>query len=242
MYHYSVNLSIAYYSRRNSIAGANVKPVFVITCARIDLFLDEIYFTLFICATSFISFALYCTSIKPYLSPLLHVNTRESLKYFTSLIHQRPYLIWIYSYHSHIAFVTSSKKYRKFSLTHFRRNANRVLPEWNTNRMLFKNVRQLIPLVLLNHYCNNKYKTALQINNYLIDYSFVDLFLSRFIYSVFVAGVAFPTRLQSPLFLRHRLEWWSFFFCEQEFFFCLIESRSTALCILERPYCLFHDW
>lgn len=51
MYRYSVNLSIAHYSRRNSIADAYVKSVFVITCARIDLFPDETYFTLFICIT-----------------------------------------------------------------------------------------------------------------------------------------------------------------------------------------------
>lgn len=121
MYRYSVNLSIAYYSRRNSIAGANVKPVFVITCAHgIDLFPDEIYFTLFICATSFIFFALYCASIKPHLSTTT-LEWNPPLKHFTSLIHQRPYLIWIYSYHSRIASATSSKKYRKFSLTHFRR-------------------------------------------------------------------------------------------------------------------------
>lgn len=41
-----------------------------------------------------------------------------------------------------------SKKYREFSLTYFRRNADRTLSERNINEMLFKNVRQLLFIIV----------------------------------------------------------------------------------------------
>lgn len=41
--------------------------------------------------------------------------------------------------------------------------------------------------------------------------------------------------ISESLFLRHRLEWWSFFMRENKNFFWLIESRSTAPYILESP-------
>jgi len=108
MYRYSVNLSIAHYSRRNSIADAYMKPVFVITCARIDLFPDETYFTLFIyvilslsLSSSFIFFTLRRASIASCYY-FYHMRTITEIFCF---FFNHPYLLWIYSYHSHVAFV-----------------------------------------------------------------------------------------------------------------------------------------
>lgn len=138
MYRYSVNLSIAHYSRRNSIADAYMKPVFVITCERIDLFPDETYFTLFICVTvslflsSFIFFALrrrincfICVSI-------FFIIHEPLLTYFASFSHH-PYLLQIYSYHSHVAFVQKSIA---SSLWHTF-VADRTLSERNINEMCY---------------------------------------------------------------------------------------------------------
>lgn len=149
MYRDSVNLSIAHYSRRNSIADAYMKPVFVITRARIDLFPDETYFTLFICALSplffHLSSSLFAGHVNCIIASIFHHFHELSAEVRRPFLHHI-YLIWIYSYHSHVAFV--AKKYHELSLTYFRRNADHTLPERNINEMLFENVRQLLFIVV----------------------------------------------------------------------------------------------
>lgn len=139
MYRYSVNLSIAHYSRWNSIADAYMKPVFVITCARIDLFPDETYFTLFIYVT-LSPFFIYLLCSSPRIDcirllffiifanrhwsiPLLSPSTLFNLDLFLSF-----------------SYCIRAKKYHEPSLTYFRRNANRTLSERNINKMLSENV------------------------------------------------------------------------------------------------------
>jgi len=129
MYRYSVNLSIAHYPRRNSIADAYMKPVFVITCVRIDLFPDETYFTLFICVTlssSLIFFALHHATI---VSCFYFVSfSRATLKFCFFLNH--PYLIWIYSYHSYSCEKVSRTLFDILSLE-YRSHSTRVEDKWD---------------------------------------------------------------------------------------------------------------
>lgn len=145
MYRDSVNLSITHYSRRNSIADAYMKPVFVITCARIDLFPDETYFTLFICATHRLSFiCLLCSSPRNncFYFLLFSPTIAEVCRLFLHHI----YLIGIYSYHSHVAF---AQKSIMSSLWHtFVAIPDHILPERNINETLFENVRQLLFIIV----------------------------------------------------------------------------------------------
>lgn len=163
MYCHSVNLSIAHYSRRNSIADAHVKPVFVITSAWIEscFQMKLILYYLFTSLLSFISFALY--QLNAYLLSSFTSFTETFSFFFYS------YLFWIYSYNFYVALSWIQKStYYKFYLTYFRRNADRH--EWNINRTLFKKVRQLISSFLLERYYNNNDAA----NKYhLINYSLV---------------------------------------------------------------------
>lgn len=143
MYRDSVNLSIAHYSRRNSIADAYMKPVFVITCARIDLFPDETYFTLFICVTHCLSFIyLLCSTPRNnciiFLFFIIFANYRRSVPLVP------PSYLFNLDLFLSFSCCVRAKKYHELSLTYFRRNADHILPERNINETLFENVRQLL--------------------------------------------------------------------------------------------------
>lgn len=109
MYCHSVNLSIAHYSRRNSIADAHVKPVFVITSAWIEscFQMKLILYYLFTSLLSSISFAFY--HINWML--IFYYHSRVSLKHFLS------FFILIYSEYILIIFMLHCHEFKKIRIT-----------------------------------------------------------------------------------------------------------------------------
>lgn len=142
MYRYSVNLSIAHYSRRNSIADAYVKPVFCDNLCANRLVSRNLFYIIYLhrSLSFFIFFAPRRASIALYLYLLLFASHRLTLKYSLLLSPSFLFILDLFLSFSHCI---RAKKYRELSLTYFR-NVDRTLSERNINEMLFKNVHQLI--------------------------------------------------------------------------------------------------
>lgn len=188
-------------------------------------------------ASSFIFFALYNINIE-CLAFIIYEVHWNILFLFSFLFILHIHILIIFMLHDKLRKVCIMNLIWYTFITDFAYHTSEI------NRTLFKKVSFLLDCYYNNNDAANKYHLI----NYLYNNWFCiakDLFIFRlYIYIIFlhVASFFFSTRdFRIPRFYVITSNS-DPFLQKQEFFFWLIESRSTALCILESPYCLFHDW